>query len=155
MTSNKTPEKSSQDRSDTEETLNNPQETTLLEILKQKFEEAKSYATIFVTTFTVYLAINGALLRYSFEKDIAPSIPIILSIVGIATSALYVAVSIFKKFIRDSLARDVDHLNQLLGSPLVSKQFSGLSYVSVSTGTFSFFGLIGWILLLIRFISHR
>ena len=139
MTSNKTPEKSSQDRSDTEETLNNPQETTLLEILKQKFEEAKSYATIFVTTFTVYLAINGALLRYSFEKISPPTIPIILSIVGIATSALYVAVSIFKKFIRDSLARDIDHLNQLLGSPLVSKQFSGLSYISVSTGTFSFF----------------
>lgn len=155
MTSHKTPEKSSQGQLGREGFLNNPQENTLLEILKQKFDEAKSYATIFVTTFTVYLAINGALLRYSFEKDIAPTIPIILSIVGIATSALYVAVSIFKKFIRDNLARDIDHLNQLLGSPLVSKQFSGLRYISISIGTFSSFALIGWTLLFIRFINHR
>ncbi|MCA1592798.1 MAG: hypothetical protein LC754_09145 [Acidobacteria bacterium] len=154
MTSHQTPEKPSQPQSDMKESLINPQESTVLEILKQKFEEGKSYATISVTTFTVYLAINGVLLKYSLDKDIAPAIPIVLSIVGIATSTLYVAVSIFVKFVRDNLARDIDHLNQRLGNPLISKQFSGLSYISISTGTFSFFGLVGWILLLVRFIRR-
>lgn len=151
MTSNQKPENPSQPQSDMKQSLITPQESIHLEILKQKFEEGKSYVTISVTAFTVYLAINAALLTYSFQKDIAPAIPIIISIVGIATSALYIAVSIFKKFVRDNLACDIDHLNQRLGKPLVSKQFIGLSYIGVSTGMFSLFGLAGWILLLIRF----
>src|SRR5437763_5718392 len=115
---------------------------TDLHILKLKFEEGKSYATIFVTTFTVYLAINAGLLKYSFEPNVVATVPIFLSIVGVATSALYVAVSVFKRSIWHNLARDIDGLNQRLGQPLLSKQFLILRYMSISTGAFSLFGLV-------------
>jgi len=125
-----------------------------LQILKLKFEEGKSYATIFVTTFTVYLAINAGLLKYSFEPNVVPTTPLFLSIVGIATSALYVAVSIFKRSIWHNLASDIDSLNERLGRPLISKQFLILRYMSISTGAFSSFAFVGWIILFARFVRR-
>jgi len=125
-----------------------------LEILRIKFEEAKSYNTISVTAFTIYLAINGVLLKYAFEKDIAPSLPIVLSIIGVATSTLYIAVALFKNLVRQQLEKDVAHLNESLGCPLVAKQLTGLRYISVGTGSFSVFALVGWFVLLLRFTRN-
>jgi hypothetical protein len=133
-----------------------PDEPTHLElqILKLKFEEGKSYATVFVTTFTVYLAINAGLSKYSFEPNVVPTTPLFLSIVGTATSALYVAVSIFKRSIWHNLASDIDGLNKRLGRPLISRRFLILRYMSISTGAFSLFAFMGWIILFARFVRR-
>src|SRR5216684_11973 len=66
-----------------------------LKILKEKFQEGRLYASLSVTTFTVYLAANGALLKFSLDAQALTITPVVLSIIGAATSVLYLFVSSF------------------------------------------------------------
>src|SRR5205823_12497269 len=114
------------------------QEDVSLEILKQKLEEGKSLTTLAVTIFTVYLAVNAALVKFASDRYATNTPPASLPAVGSVISAIYLVASIAQQFVRNHIKRDIDHLNKLLKNPLASEQLSGLKYVSFTTACFAF-----------------
>jgi hypothetical protein len=142
-------------RKTSEEPSSNFQEGMFLDILKQKLEEGKSLTTLAVTIFTVYLAVNAALMKFASDKYTVGNPPVAFSIVGSIVSAIYLAASIFQQHVRTHIKRDIEHLNKLLNKPLISEQLSGLKYVSVTTALFSFLVLIVWILLGVGWVKFQ
>ena len=122
-------------------------EETLRELLSQKLQEVRAYATIAVTAFTVYMAISGVLLKFSLDGTQPGNDRHVLIAAGVMTSAVYLSVCFSYCHVRKSLVRDITHLNLQLGAPLISTQVIGLTYIALSSGTFTALALLGWLYL--------
>ncbi len=56
----------------------------LFELLKEKSQEIRDFFAHYLKAITIYVAITGALLKFSLDKNSTPELKAILSIFGIA-----------------------------------------------------------------------
>ena len=98
--------------------------TELINILTQKIAEGQTLATLYITAFTVYLTISGALLKFTFDalKEDRKQIQLALSYIGAGTSIIYVLACLLMYIVSYFLSNDIYALNKQLEEPLVSPQ---------------------------------
>ncbi len=114
-------------------------------LLEQKLQEGRAFMKYILTAFMFYIGINGALLKFAFDKDADKGTRVPFCVGGILISLLNIAVCVITTFvIIENLKSDILNLNEQLGKPLIDEQ---LLYLSQASGMKFFFSLIvlsGW-----------
>ena len=118
-----------------------------LKLLTAKLSEAQDFTRLFLTSFSIYVVISGALLKFAIEAQI-PLQKTALTAMGLLTSATYLTACLLVAFVRRAFCQDVGKLNQCLGQPLISEQFLAIKYASIAAGLFTTLAFLGWIYLL-------
>lgn len=118
-------------------------------LITAKLSEGQTLAALYVTAFTVYMTISGALLKFTIDaiNNGDAKIKQLLTLVGCVTSAVYLAACIFQWIAGQQLSADIEHLNTQIGNPLGARQVLFLLFISITSGAFTIFALIGWFLL--------
>ncbi len=121
-------------------------------LLIEKLNEGQTLTTLYVTAFTVYISINGALMKFTMDatSDGHTAIKRSLTQIGVATSVVYLLASTFQWIIGQQLSVDIEYLNTQIGSPLDAPQMLVLRFISISAGLFTLCALTGWLFLLRR-----
>jgi hypothetical protein len=124
-----------------------------LKLLVQKLDSGADISKLAVTTFTVYLAINGVLLK--FATDAAAKTPpdrkavLAFCVAGVGASLVYLLACYFKRRLRQATNDDIAALTAVLAVPLVSDQMLMLKYIGIATTVFTCLALSGWMYLLL------
>lgn len=129
----------------TEDRTVSASEDALLRVLAMKLEESKTALSVALTAFTLFLAINAAMLKTALDAS-DPRTKFTMTALGVATAALYVVVAWFKNRVRDYLLSDIVVLTHALKLSIATNQVVGLKYVSWTTGAFAVFMVMFWLL---------
>ena len=124
---------------------------TQRELFKEKLTEGRSTTTIIVTSFSVFLAVSSALLKFSLDSKLDKSKAIVMIIAGLFTSAIFLTACVFMWFIRKSLLRDIKIINRMTDAqyPPTELQLTPLKFVSITVALWTFLALTGWSVMLI------
>ena len=131
--------------------------TELINILTQKIAEGQTLATLYITAFTVYMTISGALLKFTFDalKEDRKEIQSALSSIGAVISIIYVLACILMYIVSHFLSNDIYALNKQLEEPLVSPQMLFLKFTTIVTGVFTSFAIYGWIFVIRKMVNDK
>lgn len=130
-------------------TYEDSKESVLLEILKQKLAKADGLMAHYMRAFAFYLAITGALLKFSLDASSTHSLRVALSGFGIIMSLLAIMVSILGERLRRAVKSDIEELYARLNIPLVPDKLISILYVTITGSIFNFICLGVWIYLIL------
>jgi hypothetical protein len=127
-----------------------PAEAVLLELLKQTQAESDFVLGSAIKTFTIFLAIMGALFKFALDQNSTPDLRNALSALGVCICALSFVTIWFSEKVRRLLRKDLTQLHHALNSPTVAHVAQPLKYVEIVSVIFSTFCLTAWIYILLR-----
>lgn len=130
--------------------------TELINILTQKIAEGQTLATLYITAFTVYMPISGALLKFTFDalKEDRKQIQLALSYYR-SRYIIYALACVLMYIVSYFLSNDIYALNKQPEEPLVSPQMLFLKFTTIVTGVFTFFALYGWIFVIRKMVNDK
>lgn len=120
----------------------------LLEILKQKLEEAKGLLSHYIRAYAIYLAITGGLLKFSLDANSTPQLTIALAWLGIACSVVAFVVCILGEKLRRSIQQDLSQPYSLLKVPVLPDNLDSIKYTTIIGFVFNFLCMGAWVYLL-------
>ncbi len=129
-------------------------EETLRQILCQKLEEGRGLAAQFFTIFTLFMVMNGVLLKaWSDSSPDHTERQWLIASLGLALVIISLVTSRFPYKVRRDLISDINRLNNLLGRPLESEQLTLPKYIVLSSQYFASSVGVLWFILLVRLVS--
>lgn len=129
-----------------------PSPDVLVQLLCQKLEEARALAIQLFTIFTLFMAMNGVLLK-AWADQCNSERKCLLAILGLVLAILALGTSYFPRKIHSELVSDIQHLNIELGRPLVSEQAAFARSIEISSRLFaSAVGLL-WLALSLKLVT--
>ncbi|MBA1341966.1 MAG: hypothetical protein C5S40_07470 [ANME-2 cluster archaeon] len=101
--------------------------------------------SMYLKTLIIYLAIIGVILKFTLDDSANLEFKQALFGMGIITSIAMLTTCICGEKIRRSIVDEIQSLNEMLGSPLISCELIHLKYSSMSIFIFVVFVIIGFV----------
>ena len=124
-------------------------ESTALELLKTKLEHQQRLQGDFFKATSMFLIISGALLKFALDTDANDMLRTALIIMGIAIPSVGLLVVYDGKRATRQSDAEIEHLNNLLGSPLSNTSGYPLHYCIKAIFLLCVVAIIGFLVLLI------
>jgi hypothetical protein len=122
---------------------------TLVELLRQKTDESATLLGHYIRSYTVYLAVTGALVKFAFDANSTPQLRRAMIILGFLISAAGLLVCVFGESVRRTLAADLRMLRQRAGLPELASDLLAIKYTVITGVVFIIIATLGWLFLLV------
>ena len=98
---------------------------------------------IYLRSFTLYVVIVGALLKFAFDNNSNATLKAILLVFVSALSAMGLGTTILGHWIRQRMMADASELYARVDAPHVDPEFLHIKYFNALVGAFMAFMLLG------------
>ena len=123
-------------------------QSLLTELLRQKTDEANALLGHYIRSYTVYLAVTGALVKFALDENSNAELQRAMSLLGLLTSAAGLLVCIFGERLRRALVSDLQTLRDRAGLPMLSSDILAIKYTVITGVVFIVIVTMGWVYLL-------
>ena len=121
----------------------------ITELLKQKIEIGYGMVRVYITAFTIYVAIIGAILKFTFETDASTEFRIAILTFALLISFGGVYATIAGEILRRSLVRDVKDYYKQLNIKSKHERFIVLLGIAIISFIFALLVIAGLSILII------
>jgi len=119
----------------------------LLELYKQKSQEAKDLQGHYIRAFTIYLAITAALFKFALDMSATPALRAAMVFFGVLLSLAGLMVCILGDRLRRSILIDLASLSHALAAPDLASNLLSIKYTVITAIAFVALVLAAWIYL--------
>lgn len=119
-----------------------------LELLKLKSKEAEVFTNNGMRTITLFLAVTGALLKFSLDANSTTDLRLVLSVMGLVTSFLLLLASYVATKHRQLLRNELNELRQSLLGDCSEERLTGILNLIIGAFGLAVAAVISWILVL-------
>lgn len=103
-------------------------QTATLELFKLKSAEAAALQGHVIRTGVLYFAVMGALFKFAYDQNSTRQLRSALAVVGLATSAVFLAAALFGFWYRARLLETFSVLHERLGLQSTPEMLPGIKY---------------------------
>lgn len=127
-----------------------PIEAALIEVLKQKSQEAVALQGHYIQSYTVYLAITAGLLKFALDQNSTPDLRRAMVLLGLLVSVAGLVVCFLGEQLRRALDADLTLLLAQIGLPSLKSSLLSLKYTVIAAVLFVVIVMAGWLYLLVN-----
>ncbi len=120
------------------------------DLLKEKAREVQEVLSQFLKGVALYVAITGALLKFSLDKNATPELRLALSILGILVSLVGFGSCIFSRRYQTAAANDIRALSAAAGVQDFTSNLLPFQYMTWLLLGFLSIATCGWVYLILQ-----
>jgi hypothetical protein len=121
-----------------------PQITSIIpDLIKAQMELGVDLLNIYLRSFTLYVIIVGALLKFAFDNDSNATLKSVLLVFVSALSAMGLGTTVLGHRIRRRMVADANELYVRVDAPRIDPEFLHIKYFNALVGAFMVFILFG------------
>jgi hypothetical protein len=113
------------------------------ELIKAQMQLGVDLLNIYLRSFTLYVVIMGALLKFAFDNNSNDVLAAVLLLFATALSAMGLGTTILGQRIRKRMVQDASQLYSAVNAPRIDPEFLHIKYFNALVGAFMVFMLFG------------